>query len=475
MVFEKMPSRDVISWTTLLTIYANANDGSSPTALVAAGIIFDSLIPERNAIAWSVLIRAYAERGRLSTAMDVFSRMPQWSSSSWSSIISCCAQHGDLDQAHAMIRQAPLDLETISWNAIAFSLIGIEHDPRAIFDRMERRNSGSWHALLQSYTRSGRLDDARAVLDRFPVLDAQAWGELVSGYAQAGHLSEARELSERSPERDAASTASLVAGYGQSGWLGEAREIFDRSPRRCPLVWTTLIQAFSGGRDARSARLAFERMPAWDSSSWSAIVGAYAQNHLADFWIKPVKDHFNCMADVFCRSGWLDEATELLGLMPFPADLSALTGGGCDPESTSLGRARCTKESGGEASGCHSAGPRVQEALRKLKKQSCTGKDAGGAPQRLHETGSGARAAQIEQGKLEADREEFLSVCKQQKITLEADVEAALRKLDEQHKMKHESFSNLVMEKLDKQGEELLSFCKRQEALKSKAGSKRTG
>ncbi|KAJ4964872.1 hypothetical protein NE237_016721 [Protea cynaroides] len=67
-VFDDMPKRDVITWTSLVGGYANFGN------LVTAHKLFDKVL-ERNDVSWAVIIAGYVRRGRYNDALRHFNEM----------------------------------------------------------------------------------------------------------------------------------------------------------------------------------------------------------------------------------------------------------------------------------------------------------------------------------------------------------------------------------------------------------------
>ncbi|CAO2200039.1 unnamed protein product [Urochloa humidicola] len=136
-LFDRMPRRDVISWTALLTAYADAGDPDS------ARLVFDDM-PRRNAASWNALLTLYlrAGAGRFTAAAHaLFAKMPAKNAVSYGAMITGLARAGMLREAHAVYGEMPLQ-----WR-----------DP-----------VGS-NAIMAAYLRAGELGKALRVFDGMAV------------------------------------------------------------------------------------------------------------------------------------------------------------------------------------------------------------------------------------------------------------------------------------------------------------------
>ncbi|KAJ0038695.1 hypothetical protein Pint_23546 [Pistacia integerrima] len=58
------------------------------------------------------------------------------------------------------------------------------------------------------------------------------------------------------------------------------------------------------------------------SHSGSVEEGKVYFNAMRDFGVEPDSEHYDCMVDLLSRTGYIDEAYQMIHSMPFPADAS---------------------------------------------------------------------------------------------------------------------------------------------------------
>ncbi|KAI3747731.1 hypothetical protein L6452_10343 [Arctium lappa] len=90
-VFDEMPERDVISWTSLIVAYVRNGN------MKEAGELFDGL-PVKDMVAWTAMIMGFSQNAEPKEALEHFDRMlearVETDEVTLASVISACAQFG---------------------------------------------------------------------------------------------------------------------------------------------------------------------------------------------------------------------------------------------------------------------------------------------------------------------------------------------------------------------------------------------
>ncbi|EFJ12883.1 hypothetical protein SELMODRAFT_123361 [Selaginella moellendorffii] len=146
---------------------------------------------------------------------------------------------------------------------------------------MIKRNLVSWNAMLGAYAQNGLVDDSKLLFDGMPAWDMVSLNTLLSGYAENGPLTDAKDFFFRMIQKDRMEMAGM-----------EPNE-------------TTFLCIVLGCNYAGSVLVARDLV-------WSLR---------RDFGMKPSKVIYGCLADVFARSGDVNNAQELVKSMPFVNDV----------------------------------------------------------------------------------------------------------------------------------------------------------
>jgi len=235
-VFEKMLEKDVISWTSLVTGYAQ-NDSHEESLKIFCDMRVTGVNPDQFIVA--SILSACAELTLLEFGkqvhLDFIKSGLRWSQSVYNSLVAMYAKCGCLDDADAIFVSMQVK-DVITWTAIivgyaqngkgidslrfydamvssgtrpdfitfigllfACSHAGLVDEGRKYFQQMNKVygiKPGPEHyaCMIDLFGRSGKLDEAKELLDQMDVKpDATVWKSLLSACRVHGNL----ELAER--------------------------------------------------------------------------------------------------------------------------------------------------------------------------------------------------------------------------------------------------------------------------------------
>ncbi|KAE8710024.1 putative ATP-dependent DNA helicase HFM1-like [Hibiscus syriacus] len=381
-VFNRMDTRDVVSWTAILDIYVEMGN------LGEARRIFDEM-PERNEISWSAIIARYSQSGDHLEASKLFRRMVQEgfkpTISCFSRILSTLASLENLRAGrniHAHIKKIGIQGDVF----ISSSLVDLyckcrdTENGRLVFNSIENKNVVSWNSMLGGYCMNGQMDEAKYLFDNMPTRNNVSWGAIIGGYVEHKQYDKVFEvfnvmlLSGESPTKQTfssvlsacASVASLEKGrdihgkilkqgfhydvylgtaltdmYAKSGDIESSKQVFDRMPERNEFSWTVMIQGLAESGLAKESLSLFGEMERSSSVAPNelmllAVLFACSHCGLVDkgleffgemesvYGVRPKGRHYTCVVDMLSRSGRLYEAEELINSMPFQPEANAL-------------------------------------------------------------------------------------------------------------------------------------------------------
>lgn len=258
-VFGSMPVRDQCSWNSMLSGFAQhemfdealgcfatmhmedyvLNEYSFGSALSACAGLVDMSAGEQihallskspcssDVFMGSALIDMYSKCGNVESAQSVFDGMSKLNLVSWNSLITCYEQNGPArDALDVFMRMTehglkPDEITLASVLSACATLSAVEeglqiHARVMKFDKF-RNDIVTGNALVDMYSKCGRLNEARRVFDGMPIRNLVSETSMVSGYAKAGSLKAARVMFTRMIERDIVSWNALIAGCTQNG------------------------------------------------------------------------------------------------------------------------------------------------------------------------------------------------------------------------------------------------------------------
>ncbi|CAN6172372.1 unnamed protein product [Urochloa humidicola] len=252
--------------------------------LAAEGRVWDARrlfdgTPHRDVVAWTAMVSAYARRGMLRDARELFDRPDaRRNVVTWTALLSGYARSRRIEDAEALFQGMP-ERNVVSWNTMleAYVAAGRVGDACALFDRMPVRDAGSWNILLAALVRSGQLDEARGLFQRMPGRDVMAYTTMVAGIAQYGNVDEARVLFDVMPNRNVVSWNAMISGYISNHRIDKALDLFIKMPRRDIASWNIMINGFIQNKDLKRARELFDEAPERNVVTWTTMINGYLQ------------------------------------------------------------------------------------------------------------------------------------------------------------------------------------------------------
>ncbi|KAK8924163.1 Pentatricopeptide repeat-containing protein [Platanthera zijinensis] len=326
MLFDKMPERTIVSWTTILNGYLNA--GLEEDALVLHSKLADSNVSANsfafvsllrlcgrrldfdlgkqvhshvlkgnwgNLIVDSALLHFYVKCRELSCASTVFDRMPARDVVAWTTMVSAHASHGQEKDALLMFSRMQCQ-ESVRPNEFticsAMKACGELKDLRsgrqlhgAIVKCYFNKDVFVESSLVQMYVKCDEVLDARLVFDLMTKRNTITWTTMISGYARNGFGEEAVDLFRRMTNRriyvNSLTIVSLIGACTSisSLRLGKAvhTQIAKYIYRSNPHVGCALISFyFKCGKRDYAARV-LKMIPERDHISWTAMISGYAR------------------------------------------------------------------------------------------------------------------------------------------------------------------------------------------------------
>lgn len=234
-LFDEMPKRNLVTWNTMigglvdsgacmeafelfLMMWSESGDCDSRTfatmtrAIASLGLIFPgrqlhSCIVKMgfrdDIFVACALIDMYSKCGSIEDAHVVFDEMPEKTTVGWNSIIAGYALHGYSEEALGLYYDmqdsgVPMDHFTFSIVVRICARLGsLEHAKQAHAGLVRHGfslDTVANTALVDLYSKWGRIEDARNVFDGMRCKNVISWNALIAGYGNHGRGEEAVEL-----------------------------------------------------------------------------------------------------------------------------------------------------------------------------------------------------------------------------------------------------------------------------------------
>ncbi|CAL5097757.1 unnamed protein product [Urochloa decumbens] len=347
-VFNEMPDRDVVSWTTLVDGYARGglpdeawrvfcrmvvSEGMRPNGvtLVAAvsavgqmGLLGLGRTVHRSVaesgIGTSVnldnaLVDMFGKCGCLASATEVFDGMAAKDVYSWTSMVSAYAKCGDLESAVQL------------------------------FEEMPRRNSVSWSCMIAAYSQANQPEEAVRMLNDMIAAGAEPIDATLVGVlpacAQLGCLDLGRWLYDtyivsHKIELTVNLGNAFIDMFAKCGDVGAASRLFGNMEEKNVVSWNSMIVAHASHGQSEEALRLFQQFKGIgifpDEITYIGVLSACSHSGLVSegrhyfkemkmvYGIEPRAEHYACMIDLLGKVGLIEEAFEVARSMPVGAD-----------------------------------------------------------------------------------------------------------------------------------------------------------
>ncbi|KAF8400271.1 hypothetical protein HHK36_013568 [Tetracentron sinense] len=242
-VFDEMPERDVISWTSLIVAYTKCGD------MEAAAGLFDDL-PVKDMVAWTAMVTGYSQNAKPREALRLFERMRdsgvETDEVTLVGVISACAQLGAAKYAtwiRDIAEQAGLGPATnvVVGSALIdmYSKCGSVEEAYQVFKGMNERNVFSYSAMIVGFAMHGRAEAAMQLFSEMVETETRpnrvTFIGVLTACSHVGMVEQGRRLFATMKEvygvlPSADHYACMVDLLGRAGHLEEAHELVKSMP-----------------------------------------------------------------------------------------------------------------------------------------------------------------------------------------------------------------------------------------------------
>ncbi|XP_024532480.1 pentatricopeptide repeat-containing protein At3g02330, mitochondrial-like [Selaginella moellendorffii] len=280
-VFDKMARRSVASWTSIITGYAQAGQGS------VALDLFERMVAEGFAPDAQLYVSVLKASAGLASKDEGKK--------------SLCKEKGRM--IHAQLREAGFETNRFVANTLVdlYAKCGSLCEARRVFDGMLERDVVSWNSIIMGYAQAGEGEKALelfagmeengvepdgqifvAVLKACSSLAVREEGRKVDGrMVKVACLEKGKAIHSRLAKSGFESnmfvSSSLVDLYAKCGSMADSRKVFDRMIRHDVISWNCLLGGYAQSREVELAMECFEKMPQRNTVSWNSLIAGFVQ------------------------------------------------------------------------------------------------------------------------------------------------------------------------------------------------------
>ncbi|CAK8563867.1 unnamed protein product [Lathyrus sativus] len=240
-VFDKMPERNIVSWTTVISGYSNCGHVDE------AFCVFE-LMSHKNSVSWNAMIACFVQNNRFKEAFDLFKRMRvekvELDKFVAASMISACTGLGALEQGkwiHGYVERSGIELDSKLATTIIdmYCKCGCLDKAFQVFNGLPRKGVSSWNCMIGGFALHGKGEDAirlfREMEREMVVPDAITFVNILTACAHSGLVEEGRYYFRYMTEVHGVEPAKehygcMVDLLARAGRLDEAKEVLDEMP-----------------------------------------------------------------------------------------------------------------------------------------------------------------------------------------------------------------------------------------------------
>jgi len=264
------------------------------------------------------------------------------------------------------------------WNSLILGYmdLGLVLEAQRAFNVMPQKDVVSWTTMIDGYLSNKQFERAQYSFDQMGEKNVVAWTAMISGFVRTGNYVNALELfllltRSNTLANQHTFSSILAACAGRSEIVTGEQVHASLLKYGIPIdvvLSTSLIDMYAKCGNIEAAYFIFETMPNKNLASWNSIIGGHARNSLARraldmfqkmmgsglspnhttfvnvlsacghaglieegerifccmetaYGVKPEKEHYACMVDLYGRAGHLHKAKHLIEQMPFDPDV----------------------------------------------------------------------------------------------------------------------------------------------------------
>nr|VDD04574.1 unnamed protein product [Brassica oleracea] len=313
-IFSFMPEHDQVSWNAMIGALASS-EGSLPEAVscfmnaLRAGqrlnrITFSSVLSAVSSLSFGELgkqIHALALKYSITDEATIEN-----------ALIACYGKCEEMEECDKIFSRMSERRDDVTWNSMISGYIHNELLPKALdlvcfmLQRGQRLDNFMYATVLSAFASVATLErgmevhacSVRACLES----DVVVGSALVDMYSKCGRLDYALRFFNAMPVKNSYSWNSMISGYARHGEGEEALKLFEdmKLDGQTPPDHVTFVGVLSACSHAGLVKEGFKHFESMSDC----------------FGLAPRIEHFSCMADLLGRAGELDELEEFIDKMP---------------------------------------------------------------------------------------------------------------------------------------------------------------
>lgn len=303
--------------------------------------LFDEML-EPDSICWTSVISAFTRNDLYQEALGFFfSMMSKYGMSpdgfTFGSVLTACGNLGRLKQGkevHSKLITSGIHDNVVVDSSLVdmYGKCGSLDGSQRVFDRMTKRNSVSWCALLGGYCQKGDFDTVIELFRQMEEIDLYSFGTIICACAGLAAVRQGKEVHCQYLRKHGCQyviiESALIDLYAKCGCIDFASRLFLQMQIRNLITWNSIISGFAqNGRGLDAIRMFNDMINEGmkpDSISFIGVLFACSHAGLVNegrgyftlmnkkYGIEAEIAHYSCMVDLLGRAGVMEEAERLI-------------------------------------------------------------------------------------------------------------------------------------------------------------------
>ncbi|CAH9123472.1 unnamed protein product [Cuscuta epithymum] len=282
-VFDEFHQWNELLWSLMLVCYVQCN------LMNDASRTF-SKMPTRDVIAWTVLISGYSKTQQgCQKSLELFSLMRNGddvapNEFTLDCVVRACGRQGDLPEGkalHGLVVRFGFELDL----SICGALIDLYcncmemDDAKSVYNQLKNPCVNDSNVLISGLVMAGKIEEAESVFRELINRNPVSYNLMLKGYALCGQADKSKDLFAEMHERPLTSTNTMISVYSRNHEIEKALELFETTKGyQNPVTWNSMISGYNQNaqhEDALKLYLKMRRVPISQTrSTFSALFHA---------------------------------------------------------------------------------------------------------------------------------------------------------------------------------------------------------
>lgn len=267
---------------------------------------------EAEDVLYTALVSSYVKRGKVDYARIVFDMMLEKDVVCSTSMISGYMEHGYIEEAEEIFEKTA-DKDIVVFNAMIEGYSkSAKYAKKALVTYIDMQrlnfqpNISTFASIIGVCSLLASIEVSEQVQTQLMKSEfynnIKMGSALIDMYSKCGRIEDARRVFDHMPERNVFSWTSMIDGYGKNGYPNEALDLFNimKCKYHVEPNCVTFLSALSACGHAGLVDMGLEIFESMERY----------------YSLKPTMEHYACLVDLLGRAGSLHQAWEFVLTMP---------------------------------------------------------------------------------------------------------------------------------------------------------------